>query len=140
MSKLFWFSEFLEKSNIKNGSQIWKLLLIKGVKSLPNKGCLLANFALLAGFFWYQATIRIGWKILCLPYKGLFYSIGLVQQYTNFWPITGVFNDLCEPNCNTSYMHSKHYRILNKFIVVNYGFQRQMDPFVTMQWLLNIKM
>ena len=33
---------------------------------------LLANFALLAGFFSISPTIRIGWEMLCLPYAELF--------------------------------------------------------------------
>ena len=49
-SKFFRFLEFFGKCNGKKWSQIWKLLLIKGVK-LPRKNvCFLANFALLAGF------------------------------------------------------------------------------------------
>ena len=43
-------SEFLWKSNGKKSSQIWKLLLIKGVKS-PRKNCFVANFALLSRIF-----------------------------------------------------------------------------------------
>ena len=47
--------DFLGKSNGKKWSQIWNLVLIKGVK-LPRKFLFFlfsANFALLAGFIWY---------------------------------------------------------------------------------------
>ena len=57
MSKLFIFTESFGKSNGKKWSQIWKLLLTKGVK-LPNKNSLFifffsffSKFVLLAGFF-----------------------------------------------------------------------------------------
>ena len=58
ISKLFRFSESLGKSNGKKWSKIWKLLLINGTPIAAQKMfCLvlffLANFALLAGFFWY---------------------------------------------------------------------------------------
>ena len=68
MSNLFRYSESVGKSNGKKWSHIWKLLLIKGVKS-PRE-----NLALLANLFGIGATIRIGWEIQCLPYAGfLFY-------------------------------------------------------------------
>ena len=50
------FSESLGKSNGKKWSKIWNFLLINGVKSpRAKKNCFfLANYALLAGFFWYR--------------------------------------------------------------------------------------
>ena len=75
MSKHFRFSESLEKSNEKKWSQIWKLLLIKGVKSPRKKKLVfLANFALLAVFFGIDTTTWIGREILCLPYAEFFGS------------------------------------------------------------------
>ena len=62
ISKLFRFSETLVKTNGKKWSEIWILLLNKGV------------FALLAGYFGIGATIRIGRKMICLPYAGLIYD------------------------------------------------------------------
>ena len=55
MSKLFRFSESLGKNNGMKWSKIWKLLLIKGVKSPRKKKMFFssANFALLSGIFWY---------------------------------------------------------------------------------------
>ena len=54
MSKLFRFSKFFGKTNEKKWSQIWILLLIKGVKSLRKKVWFLTIFALLAGLSWYR--------------------------------------------------------------------------------------
>ena len=74
MSKLVRFSESLGKTYGKEGSQIWILLLLKGVKLLPKKKVLFSiNFALLAGFFGIGPTIRINREILCLPYAGFLY-------------------------------------------------------------------
>ena len=54
MSKHFRDSESFWKSNEKKWSQIWKLLLIKGVKLLRKKKVFFwANFALLSRIFWY---------------------------------------------------------------------------------------
>ena len=72
MSKLFKCSESLRRSNGKNLSQIWKLLLIKGVK-LPHRKklfCFVANFALPAEFFWYRCYYLHWFRNLCLPYAG----------------------------------------------------------------------
>ena len=92
MSKNFRASEYMKKSNEKNWSHIWKLLLIKGVKLLQKisflgKFCLLPCLPSLgkfclppclpgqilpywAGFFGIFATIHIGWEILCLLSAG----------------------------------------------------------------------
>ena len=45
MSKLFRFSESLGKTNVKKWSQIWKLLLINGVKSPRRKKFFLLDFS-----------------------------------------------------------------------------------------------
>ena len=55
MSKLFRFLETSGKSNGKKWSQIGKLLLIKGVRSMRKK---IENFALLEGFFCYWCYYR----------------------------------------------------------------------------------
>ena len=64
-SKLFRFSESLGKSNDKKWSQIWKLLLIKGVTLLRQK-----SFFLLLYLF--------------TPFKHLFFPPLLEVQYPNF--------------------------------------------------------
>ena len=51
MSKLCRFSESLAKSNGKKGSQIWKLLLIKGVKSPRQTSFFLFSFFYLFTLF-----------------------------------------------------------------------------------------
>ena len=51
MSKICRDSESLGKSNWKKWSQIWKLLLIKGVKLLHKKVSFWGNFALLSRVF-----------------------------------------------------------------------------------------
>ena len=77
MSKLFRFSESLRKNNGKKWSKIWKLLLIKGVKSpRKTKICFFANFVWLAGFFFgIGATNCSGREMLCLPYAEFFLQI-----------------------------------------------------------------
>ena len=55
MSKLFRYSESLGKSNGKKWSQIWKLLLIKGVKSPRKKKFLVfGKFCLTSRIFFYR--------------------------------------------------------------------------------------
>ena len=54
MTKLFRFSKSFEETNGKKWSQIWLLLLIKGVKLPQQKVWFSKNFALLAIFFWYR--------------------------------------------------------------------------------------
>ena len=51
MSKPFWFSEFIGKSSGKKWSRIWKLLLIKGVKSTHKKNLFFSEFCLSSIFF-----------------------------------------------------------------------------------------
>ena len=76
MSKLFRFLESLGKSNGKKWSQIWKLLLIKGVK-LPRikEFVFSANFALLAVFFWYRCYCPHWSSDSLSPVCGIFCSI-----------------------------------------------------------------
>ena len=55
MSNIFRDTESLGKSNGKKWSQIWKLWLIKGVKSPRKKKLVLGRILpYWAGFFWYQ--------------------------------------------------------------------------------------
>ena len=51
-----------------------KTFAFKGGKIIARKKvCYSANFASLAGFFWYQCYyIRIDWEMLCLLYAGFF--------------------------------------------------------------------
>ena len=69
MSKMFRYLESLGKSNGKNWSQIWKLVLIKGVKS-PRKKKLVFGRILpyWAGFFCYQCfSLSLTGFVLPLP-------------------------------------------------------------------------
>ena len=69
MSKLLRFLESLGKRNRKRWSQIWKLLLINGVKLQRKKVCIfMANFAL--GWFWsVTEDIRLlTWKRIIKHY------------------------------------------------------------------------
>ena len=80
MSKLFRFSESLEKSNGKKWSQISKLLLIKGEKSpRKKKVSFLVNFALLAGFFWYRCYYPHRLRDSVSPVCGIFIKVLLGQ-------------------------------------------------------------
>ena len=83
MSKLFRFSKSLGKTNVKKWSQIWKLLLIKVVKSpRKKKFFFLANFALLAGFFWYRCYYPHRSRDSLSPVCGIF------QEYIAFKAIS----------------------------------------------------
>ena len=73
MSNNFRLSESLEKSNGRKWSPIWKLLLKKGVKSQRNKKLFLANFALLAGFFWYRCYYSHRSRFALSPICGIFW-------------------------------------------------------------------
>ena len=64
MSKTFRHSESFGKSNGKKCSQIWKLLLMKGVKSHRKKVCFWANFVLLSRIFLVLVFLT--------PFNGLF--------------------------------------------------------------------
>ena len=75
MSKPFRFSESLGKSNGKKRSKIGQLFIVKGVNYCGKQVSFSANFALLAGFVFIGATIRIGREILCLPYAGFLFFI-----------------------------------------------------------------
>ena len=59
MSKLFRFSELLGKINGKKWSQIWKLLLITGVKSQRQKS--------FKGFFCFICSLRLNVFVPPLP-------------------------------------------------------------------------
>ena len=75
MSRLFRISESLGKSNGKKWSQIERLLLIKGVKSLrrnKREKKISANFALLAEFFWYWCYYLYWLREALSPVCGFF--------------------------------------------------------------------
>ena len=69
MSRLFRFLEFFGKSNGKKWSQIWKLLLLKGVKSPHNKKKIMGEFCLTKQDFWYWCFFshrsRDSWSPVC---------------------------------------------------------------------------
>ena len=54
----------------KEWSEIWILLLIKGLKLPPKKKLIFDDFFLQSGYFVIGVTIRIGREMLCLPYAG----------------------------------------------------------------------
>ena len=85
MSKLFRFSEFLEKK-LKEVVSDLKTFTYKGCKMAQQKKSFLANFALLTltGFFGIGATIRINREMLCLPYAG-FFNTGLAVSRVNMY-------------------------------------------------------
>ena len=60
MSKLFIFSESFGKSNEKNLSQIWKLLLMKSVRPSRKKVCFLTNFFSSRFFLWLVLLSALG--------------------------------------------------------------------------------
>ena len=72
MSKLFRFCKSLGKINGKKGSQVWILLLIKGVKLPCKKVWFLTNFALLAGLFWYLCYYPHRSRDALFPVCGIF--------------------------------------------------------------------
>ena len=78
MSTLFIFVESSGKSNVKKWSQIWKLLLIKGVKSPQQKKLFLqtflANLAFLAGFFWNRCYYPHWLRDSLSPVYRIFFS------------------------------------------------------------------
>ena len=64
MSKLLKFSESLGKSNLKKWSQIWNLLLIKGVKSprvAPNE--ILKKYNIDFEFLVINTILGLGWVV-----------------------------------------------------------------------------
>ena len=88
MSKLLRFLESLRKSNGKNWFQIWKLLLIKDVKSLRIFFFVFsANFALLEGFFIHgiDAPIHISQKRHCVLYAGFFLKVSSQANIRNMF-------------------------------------------------------
>ena len=87
MSKTLRDSESLRKSNGKKWSNIWKLLLIKGVKS-PGKFCkdqegiqqgsggfTTSILGLLAGFFWYRCYYPRWLRDALSPVWGIFFFL-----------------------------------------------------------------
>ena len=86
MSKVFRDYESLGKSNGNKWSQIWKLLLIKGVKLLRKKNCFQTNFALMS---------RIVMVLVFLtPPNGLVPPHPEVQRakFSDFWNPLGKSN------------------------------------------------
>ena len=72
--KLFRFSESLGKSNAKKCSQNTKFSQ-KGCKIAAQKKCFLANFALLAGFFWYWCYYPLRSSDALFPVCGIFFQM-----------------------------------------------------------------
>ena len=87
LSKIFRDSESLGKSNKKKWSQIWKLLLIKGVKSPRRKKFFGGpNFALLSRIFLVSVFLT--------PFYGLLPPLFIVQcqDFLYFWNPWGKSN------------------------------------------------
>ena len=69
------FSEFLEKSNGKKWSQIWKLLLVKGIKSPPQNSFIFiffCEFCLTSRIFWYRCYYLHRSRDALSPVCGIF--------------------------------------------------------------------
>ena len=108
MSKLFRFLEFLGKSNGKKWSQIWKLLLITGVK-LPRR----KKFVLLIVFI---CSLRLNVEIFFLePRSKSCYTYCTFSRCAHFWgicsPRSFKYNLICILGFS-SFKEEKHIIIL----------------------------
>ena len=70
--QLFWFSESLEKRNEKKWSQIWKLMLIKGVILSCKKNMFFGEFCLTSRIFWYRCYYPHWSRDALSPVCGIF--------------------------------------------------------------------
>ena len=78
----------------------FKNFTYKGCKiAAPIKVCFLAIFASQAGFFGIGATLRIGQKMLCLPYAGLYFLTAKKFVNKNWDPPAIFFLDLLQKKC-----------------------------------------
>ena len=99
ISKLFRFSKLLEKSNGKKWFQVWKLLLIKGVKSpCKKKFTPPANLPYYQNFFGIGATILIGREMLCLLCAG--FAVAIL-----FWNLLCVYIEQTRAKQGAAFIH-----------------------------------
>ena len=88
-SKILDFQNPWGKSNGNKWFQIWRLLLIKGVKLQRKKNFFFGEFCLTSRiFFCIGGTVCIAWEMLCLQYAGFFcwrFGFPILQKFMYFF-------------------------------------------------------
>ena len=97
MSKLLRFLLSLKKRNGKKWSQIWRLLLVKGVKSPRERKKNSSNFCLTSRIFWYWCYYPHRSRDALTPVSRIFFFT--IFTYSEAILSLNISIDCFQPNC-----------------------------------------